>query len=188
MPMKRCRRASSHWTPCRRTCARPRRTPSSCMPKPEPDDIGQLYALPLAEFTSARNARAAELRKHGDRAGSEVVKTLAKPTLTAWALNQVAHNQPRLVARLLEAGDDLRKAQQRLLAGAGQQDFRAATQAERAAATAVVAAAAKALGEAGHKPAKATLDRLESSAVAAAADPEAAALLRAGRPTVDLEP
>ncbi len=154
----------------------------------EPAEAAELYALPLDEFTAARNALAGRLRKAGDRAGSDAVKALPKPSVSAWALNQVAHRQPRLVERLISAADELRRAQQRLLAGAGQQAFREASETERAAVGELVAAAGQALEEGGHKPAKAMLDRIEATARAAAADPEAGALLRAGRLVRDIDP
>ncbi|HLG73851.1 MAG TPA: hypothetical protein VK009_25815 [Chloroflexota bacterium] len=148
----------------------------------------ELYALPLAEFTAARNALAAELRKQGDRAASDEAKALAKPSISAWALNQVARRQPKLVEALLSAAEDLRQAQQRLLAGGGQAKFREAGQAERKAAAALVHAAAQVLAEDGHPAGKSMLDRLEATARAASADPEAAELLRAGRLVADLNP
>jgi DNA repair exonuclease SbcCD ATPase subunit len=154
----------------------------------DPAEAAELYALPLDAFTAARNALAARLRKAGDRAGSEAVKGLAKPSVSAWALNQVAHRQPGLVERLLSAADELRRAQQRLLAGAGQRAFREASQTERAAVVELVSAAGRALEEGGHKPAKAMLDRIEATARAAAADPDAGALLRAGRLVRDVDP
>lgn len=147
-----------------------------------------LYGLPLADFTAERNALAARLRKAGDRASSDAVKGLAKPSITAWALNQVARSQPALVDRLLEVAEDLRKAQQALLAGRGQAGFREASQAERAAVAALVKAAAAVLDAGGHPAAKPVLDRLEATTRAAVADPQAADRLQVGRLTGDLNP
>ncbi|MCC7125349.1 MAG: hypothetical protein IT178_10910, partial [Acidobacteria bacterium] len=50
--------------------------------------IDALYQGPLDGFTAARNALAAALKKSGDKAGAERVKALAKPSVTAWAVNQ----------------------------------------------------------------------------------------------------
>lgn len=154
----------------------------------EPQEADDLYGVPLAEFTPARNALAARLRKQGDRASGEAVKKLAKPSISAWALNQVARRQPKLVDRLLEAAAELRRAQQALMSGRGQDAFRESTQAERNAAGELVRAAAAVLEQDGHPANKAILDRLEATAHAAAAHPEGADLLRAGRLTVDLNP
>lgn len=44
----------------------------------EPGPADELYGLPLAGFTAARNELAARLRKEGYRAEAEAVKALAK--------------------------------------------------------------------------------------------------------------
>ena len=44
---------------------------------------------------------------------------LPKPTPAAWAANQVAREQPDLIAALLDAGAALRAAQDAALAGGG---------------------------------------------------------------------
>jgi hypothetical protein len=154
----------------------------------EPDAVDRLYALPPAEFTAARNELAMQLRKQGDRPGSDAVKALGKPSVTAWALNQVARGQPRLVERLLTAGQELGRAQQALLAGRGQAAFREATRTERDAVAELVRAAAGVLAESGHPAAKAILDRLEATGRAASTDPAAGEQLSAGRLTADLDP
>ncbi len=154
----------------------------------ESDEADALYSLPLAEFTAARNALAARLRKAGDRSASDAVKGFAKPSITAWALNQVARRQPELVTALLDAADELRRAQQQLLAGHGQAGFREASQAERGATAVLVRAAAEVLEEDGHPANKTVLDRIEATARAAVADPEAAERLQAGHLTADLNP
>ena len=52
-----------------------------------PDDlIDQLYQLPLDEFTAARNALAKS-------SGQASLKALEKPTLAAWAVNQLYWHQ-----------------------------------------------------------------------------------------------
>lgn len=59
----------------------------------------QLYAGPLADFISSRDALAKELRSAGDREAASAVKGLRKPSRPAWALNRVAHQDAeRLVA------------------------------------------------------------------------------------------
>ena len=152
------------------------------------DAAEQLYGLPPEDFTTARNELATRLRKEGDRAGSDAVKRLAKPSVTAWALNQVARREAPLVASLLAAGDNLRQAQHALLAGGPQADFREASQAERERIAELVRAAAAVLAGAGHPASKATLDRLEATARAASTDPVAGQLLSAGHLTADLDP
>ena len=49
--------------------------------------------------------------------GAAEVKALRKPSLTAWALNQVSRDRPTDIDRLLEAGEQLREAQHGALEG-----------------------------------------------------------------------
>ena len=56
--------------------------------------IDRLYARPLTDFISARDALAKELRAAGDREAASAVKSLRKPSRAAWALNRVAHQEP----------------------------------------------------------------------------------------------
>lgn len=79
--------------------------------------IDELYALPLAEFTAARNDFAKSLRADGDKEAAARVKALAKPSLSAWAVNQLHHHQGDELDALLAAGEQLRAAQ---LGGAGE--------------------------------------------------------------------
>lgn len=144
-----------------------------------------LYALPLEEFTLARNALAKELRRGGDAAASDEVKRLAKPTRTAWALNQLAREQPDEVGRLLDAGGRLREAQERALAGDAS-GLRPAGQAEQEVVDSLVGAALRMLGGSGAAQA-ASADRLRRTLRTAATDPDAGPLLRRGRLVADLD-
>ncbi|MFD4960494.1 transposase [Microbacterium sp. NPDC058389] len=79
----------------------------------ELDEIAaELYALPPAEFTAARNARAAA----SDPALAKQVKALRKPSVAAWAVNLLARDGQladavELSAALREAQDDLDAAE-----------------------------------------------------------------------------
>jgi hypothetical protein len=76
-------------------------------------DIDALFRLPLGEFTSARNALSAQLKKDGRAAEAGEVKELAKPSISAWVVNQLYWQHRELFDRLLEAGERLRRAQLR---------------------------------------------------------------------------
>src|ERR1041384_90963 len=56
------------------------------------DEVDALFKLPLAEFTSARNDLAARLKREGRANDSNFVKALAKPSISAWAVNQLHWN------------------------------------------------------------------------------------------------
>lgn len=76
-------------------------------------EIDRLYQLPLKEFTPARNALAKEVRG----ADATRVRTLEKPNLAAWAVNQLYWQKRDVYDRLIEAAERLRKAHRALLAG-----------------------------------------------------------------------
>jgi hypothetical protein len=143
-------------------------------------DVDHLYALPLEEFIPARDAAAKELRKAGDRETAAIVAKLAKPTPPAWTANQVAREHPDLIEAMLDAGEELRVAQEAAVAGAGARGLRDATLAERRAVDAVMATAV------GYKPAgkplsRAMADRLRTTLHAAAGDEAIREALAHGR-------
>jgi hypothetical protein len=74
-------------------------------------DLDALFGLPLAEFTSARNALAARLKKTGRGEEATRVKALAKPSVSAWAVNQLYWNHREAFERLIAAGERFHKAQ-----------------------------------------------------------------------------
>jgi hypothetical protein len=96
------------------------------------DEVDELFKLPLAEFTGARNALAAQLKKTGRADDANLVKTLTKPSISAWAVNQLYWNHRDAFGRLLAAGQRFRKAQTSGLAGKGA-DMRGSLDARRAA-------------------------------------------------------
>jgi hypothetical protein len=79
--------------------------------------IDELYSADPDEFTARRNDLAKQLRADGRRAASEQVKELRKPSLAAWAVNQLARKNRREIDLLLDAGHRARDAQRGVLAG-----------------------------------------------------------------------
>src|SRR5437764_14387939 len=75
------------------------------------EDVDALFTLPLAEFIGARKALAARLKKagHGDEANQ--VKALAKPSISAWAVNQLYWHHREVFDQLISMGQRFRKAQ-----------------------------------------------------------------------------
>ena len=67
----------------------------------------ELYALPLDQFTQARDAAA---RAEPDPATSKAVKALRKPTVAAYAVNQLVRTNPDGITELLALGEQLRTA------------------------------------------------------------------------------
>jgi hypothetical protein len=139
-----------------------------------------LYGLPLEEFTAARNAAAKELRDRGLSKEADAVKALAKPTVPAWAINQLTRRRHADLDEFLEAATAARDAQ---LSGAA--DARAAVQRQRKALEALVRAAREELGGSASDT---VTSRIRQSLEAAAVDDAAAEAVRAGRLDKELEP
>ncbi len=141
----------------------------------------ELYGLPLEEFTPARNALAKELRGDGRRDEAAEVAKLRKPSIAAWAVNQLVRTQAREVKALFKAGDALRKAQDDLLGQSGDAaGLRRAVDAERAAVEALTETARGLLSAAGSELTPAMLERVSGSLHAAALDEEGRDAVRDG--------
>jgi len=137
----------------------------------------ELYGLAPGEFTSARDARAKELRGAGDREAANAVKALRKPTVAAWALNQLSRRKGKDLDRLLAAGEKLRGAQEELLAGGDRSAFQKAAARERELVAELTATAMELAGEGG----TGLEEKVAATLHAAALDEDTADELRAGR-------
>ncbi|MBA3265080.1 MAG: hypothetical protein H0T14_01730 [Nocardioidaceae bacterium] len=69
----------------------------------------ELYALPLTEFTAARNDRVRQARGVGDRDLASRIQSLRKPTVAAWLTNQLVRSCGDEMQALLELGGELRE-------------------------------------------------------------------------------
>jgi hypothetical protein len=65
--------------------------------------LDELYAAPFDAFVSLRRELSARLRAAGDGSGARQIASAAKPTRTAWALNQVARKRPEIVAEIVRS-------------------------------------------------------------------------------------
>ena len=145
-------------------------------------DVDDLYGLPLDQFIPERTAMARELRKAGERERAGEVAALRKPSVAAWAVNQLVRTQRQPVADLLEAGDALRAAQDDVLAGRGDaQSLRAAVEHERAAVDALTDAARGLLSSDGNELSETIIERVSDTLHAAALDDEARSQVSEGR-------
>lgn len=143
-------------------------------------ELGRLYGLPLEEFTKARNELAARLKKGGDANAAARVKALAKPSIPAWAVNQLARTRKRDVRALLDAAQRARSGKAKTLREALDEQRRALSRLTDEARDLLEA-------ERGSAP-DAMLQRVTATLRAAATDPRAAELLESGRVTEELEP
>ena len=147
------------------------------------NEADRLYGLPLDEFVRERDALARTLRKDGRRAEADEVASLAKPSVAAWAVNQVARGRPGDLRALLDAAERLRQAQT-----GGGENFAQAAAAERDAVRSLTEVAGNALREAGRPPSAATLDKIARTLHAGVADDDARRDLERGTLVRDLEP
>ena len=152
-------------------------TPPEGVPE---DAIDRLFGGPLEDFTAERNALAKSLRTDGKTAAADWVKGLAKPTRGAWLVNQLSERKPDQVKQLLEAGDELRAAQEEMLAGSADRDkLRDAARSEQVTIDSLVATA-EAIGRE-HGVGAPVLTRVGETLQAASSDPEVAEAIRRGR-------
>jgi chromosome segregation ATPase len=139
-----------------------------------------LYGLPLDEFTTARNAAAKELRDRGLRDEAEAVKAFAKPSVAAWAVNQLTRRRHAGLDEFLDAAVAAREAQL-----GGKPEAREAIKHQRDALEKLVRAAREELGG---KASEAVTGKIRQTLEAAAVDDRAAEDVRKGRLAKELEP
>jgi hypothetical protein len=145
-------------------------------------DLDDLYGLPLDRFIPERATLARELRSGGEREQAAAVAALRKPSVAAWAVNQLIRTQRREVDRLWAAADALRDVQTSVLSGsANARDLRSAAEDERAAVDALVDSARGLLSSGGHELSAATVERVAETLHAAALDDDARAHVTEGR-------
>lgn len=142
-------------------------------------DADALYGLPLDEFTRARDTLARELRARGEREEAAQVAALRKPTLPAWAVNQVARLHPREVDLLLDASHRLIDAQ---TGRSPQEDVAPAVTRQRQAVSELTRLAAAVLGD---RATPAAMTRVAETLRSASLGEEGRALLARG--TLDRE-
>jgi hypothetical protein len=152
------------------------------------EQLDRLYGLPLDEFTSARGGLAAELRDQGDRDAAARVGKLRRPTVSAWAVNQLVRNHQSEVQELLSVGDDVRAAQRAALSGGGTKVIREISARRRRVVEQLLGRAEDLLAQAGHGASRSILDKVGDILMAATVDEEAAEAVRAGRLVRELAP
>ncbi len=74
-------------------------------------EVDRLYALPRDEFVAERDRRVKALRADGHRDEAAALGQRRKPTIPAWAVDQLPRRHPEQVDALLGAADGLRRAQ-----------------------------------------------------------------------------
>jgi DNA repair exonuclease SbcCD ATPase subunit len=150
---------------------------------PEADPLGavadELYGLPAADFTAARNAAAKTAKSEGDRDLAARIAALPKPSTAAWVVNQLVRRHPDDVDALLELGADMRAAER-----ARDADRIRSLSRERNLRVPALARQARAVAdEAGQAVSDAVETEIENTLTAALATEDFGAAVRSGRLT-----
>jgi hypothetical protein len=151
------------------------------------DEVDDLFKLPLAEFIDARNALAKRLKQTGRADDANLVKTLVKPSISAWTVNQLYWNHRSAFERLLAAGQRFHKAQTSGAAGK-LADLRGSLDARREALTHLSELAESLLSEAGHNPSPETIRRITTTLEAVSAHASRVDGPSLGRLSQDVDP
>lgn len=148
------------------------------MPETRPDPLleiaDDLYALPLAEFTPARDALAKEHK--ADKALAAAIKGLRKASVAAWVVNLLVRRDPDQVDQVLAVGAALRDAQDNLDAT----QLREFTKQRRQLTASVTTTARRMAREEGLRTTQAVADQVEATLTAAMLEPDAARAVRSG--------
>jgi len=151
------------------------------------DDVDALFKLPLAEFTGARNDLAARLKREGRANDSNFVKALAKPSISAWAVNQLHWNYREAFDRLLSTSQCFRQSQTSHPA-TRMADLRGSLDARGEALSHLSDLATVLLREAGHNPTPDTIHRITTTLEALSAHATPSDGPTPGRLSQDVDP
>jgi hypothetical protein len=143
------------------------------MPKTYDAALETLFRAPHGEFVAERSRLAAELTKDGKASDGKKLEKIRRPSITAWAVNQLWWNERATFNELLRTAERLRDA-----------DL-SAQAAHRKALAALRERAAETLSGAGHAATEGTLRRVTTTLGALAAiggfQPDAPGTLRFDR-------
>ena len=151
------------------------------------DDLDALFRLPLAEFTAARNTLSKSLKQGGRSNESDFVKTLVKPSISAWTVNQLYWSHREAFDRLIATGERFRQAQSSRHARKVA-DMREALHARGETLSQLLDLATELLREAGHNPTQDTIRRITTTLEAMSAYASLPDAPRPGRLTHDVDP
>jgi hypothetical protein len=144
------------------------------------DLVRALYREPPEGFIAARDALVGELKGAGRTDDAASIKARRKPTVPAWALNQLVEHEATGIQELLDAGAEVRAAQQAAMSsGASADRLREATALRRQVVGRLAAAAGQVLRDAGRSP-DAHLEEIRATLEAASVDADLGERLRGG--------
>jgi hypothetical protein len=164
------------------SCPRPAR-PRAASIASVADSLAQaaadLYSLPPADFTAARDQLAKQARAAGQRDDAALIKKLTRPTVSAWLVNQFVRTAPASMDRLYELARELHAAQQEL---AGDR-LRELSAQRRQLIAELMPEVGRVAADAGVAASAAALDEVRATLEAALADAGARAAVQTGQLT-----
>jgi hypothetical protein len=166
--------------------SKPRKSEISLV-RPLENDVDALFKVPLNEFISGRKTLAARLKQGGQAGEADRVKALVKPSITAWAVNQLYWKHREEFDRLIETGQRFRQAQTSRSAGK-MTDMRVSLDERREVLSDLSKLADELLRDAGHNPSPDTIRRISTTLEAMSAYASLPDGLQAGRLTQDVDP
>jgi len=125
----------------------------------------EIYQVPLGEFAATRDQLAAGLKAAGDKTASAEVKRARKPSVPAWAANQVVWHAAEVWARLQAAVEALRQSHEK---GGSAEEVRQGSRDQREAVRACESRAAEILARDGHAASPAVLEKVGRTLLALA--------------------
>ena len=125
--------------------------------------IDDLYGQPLESFIARRKELAAERKKAGDKESAAVIAAMAKPSVSAWAVNHLHRTAPDDLEALFASGKRLREAVVSAMRGGDAKQVSTLQAAHREAVEGLVKKARSDLGKAEHPASDAVLSRLRTS-------------------------
>jgi hypothetical protein len=150
------------------------------------DDVAELYSVPREEFLPARQRLVKRLRSEDDREAAAAAGALRKPTVAAWAVNQLARERREDIEGLIEVGRTVGRLQRK--GPRSQDELREATRDRRRRIDELTQAAEELLSNAGAGSSRATLDAVAGTLEAAVRDESAREQVLRGALDKELEP
>jgi hypothetical protein len=149
------------------------------------EELDRLFGLPLSSYTSARNDLARRLRAAGRTDAAEATAKLPKPSLSAWAVNQLSRQRRPDLEALVALARRLADAQLRTVGGDDVAEFGQLRSEHAEAVRSLAAAAIDLLEQSGSRPSEAVRRRLLETLRALSLDPSDPNPLLVGRMTSD---
>ena len=148
-------------------------------------ELDNLYTADYDEFIAERKRIVAALKKEGQKAEAAQVQELRKPSLPAWAVNQLVRRRRKDIDSLLAAGAALEQAQRALVGSGDRAGFAKARKQEQAVVKRLRDQAAWVLGKQANE---AMVDRVAATLTAAAVTEQGRKQLAGARLTAEIAP